>query len=226
MSNRRKFLKNSIKASAAVYMAGMGLSAKSYGRIIGANDRVNVGVVGYSDRFRGSLFPSFTNHHKELNFDIIAVSDIWKLRREEGQQFLKTKMGHDVTACRNNEELYRLKDVDAVIVSTSDFQHAIHCIEAVKAGKDAYVEKPFAETMSDARDALKAVRASKNIVQIGSQRRSGYNYIAADEYIKSGKFGDIVKVELTWNVNQPGRWRRPDLVAKLRKRIQTGSAGS
>jgi predicted dehydrogenase len=110
-----------------------------------------------------------------------------------------------------------MKGLDAVIISTADFQHALHCIEAVKAGKDAYVEKPFAETMEDNRAARKAVKASNRIIQIGSQRRSGGNYIAAADFIKQGKFGNITMVELTWNVNQPGRWRRPALVEKIRE---------
>ena len=71
---------------------------------------------------------------------------------------------------------------------------------------------------------MKAVKASGKIVQIGSQRRSGVNYKAADEFIKAGKFGKITMVELSWNVNQPGRWRRPGLVAQLKqKKIQTGN---
>lgn len=217
MSSRRRFIKNSSKAAAGIYLGALGFSAKSYGRIIGANDRVGVGVVGFSDRFRQSLFPSFQNHYKELNFDIVAVSDIWKLRREEGRDFLKQKLEHDVVPCVNNDELYKLKDVDAVFISTADFQHALHTIEAVKAGRDAYTEKPFAETMDDAIAALKAVKASNKIVQIGSQRRSGANYKAAADFIQSGKFGPITMVELTWNVNQPGRWRRPALVAKIRE---------
>jgi predicted dehydrogenase len=163
------------------------------------------------------LMPSFTNHHKELNFDIVAVSDLWKKRREEGMAVLKEKMGHDIKGCMNNDELYSTKDIDAVIISTADFQHALHTIEAVKAGCDTYTEKPFAETMEDNRAALKAVRGSKKIVQIGSQRRSGGNYHAANEFIRSGKFGNVTMVELTWNVNQPGRWRRPGLVAELRE---------
>jgi predicted dehydrogenase len=174
-------------------------------------------VIGFSDRFRGSLLPAFLSNHKQQNFDIVAVSDIWKIRREAGQTMLKEKFGHDINAYRNNEELYDAKGVDAVIISTADFQHALHTIEAVKAGCDAYVEKPFAETMEDARAALKAVKDSKKIIQIGSQRRSGQNYHAAADFIKSGKFGPITMVELTWNVNQPGRWRRPDLVAQMRE---------
>ncbi len=217
MSSRRQFIKQTSKASAGIYLGALGFSAKSYGRIMGANDRVGIGVVGFSDRFRQSLLPAFTNYHKELNFDIVALSDIWKLRREEGNHFLKQKLEHEIVSCRNNDELYKVKDVDAVIISTADFQHALHTIEAVKAGKDAYTEKPFAETMDDAIAALKAVKASDKIVQIGSQRRSGGNYKAAAEFIQQGKFGAITMVELSWNVNQPGRWRRPALVEKIKE---------
>ncbi|HWZ13987.1 MAG TPA: Gfo/Idh/MocA family oxidoreductase [Mucilaginibacter sp.] len=216
-NSRRTFIKQTALAGAGVLVAKTGWTAKSYSRIIGSNDRVRVGVVGFSDRHKGSHLPSFMNHYKELNFDIVAVSDIWKKRREEGVATWKEKMGHDIIGCRNNEELYDKKIVDAVFISTADFQHATHAIQAVKAGCDAYVEKPFAETMEDNRAALKAIKESNKIVQIGSQRRSGANYHAADEFIKSGKFGPITMVELTWNVNQPGRWRRPELVAQLRE---------
>src|SRR6187431_1114805 len=217
MTSRRAFIKKSALATAGAYVGAMGFSAKSYANILGANDRVRVGIVGFSDRFRSSLLPGFTNHYKELNFDVVAVSDLWKKRREEGQAQLKEKFGHDIKAFVNNDELYKSKEVDAVIISTADFQHALHTIEAVKAGCDTYTEKPFAETMEDARATLKAVKESKKIVQIGSQRRSGSNYQAAAEFIQSGKFGPIVMVELNWNVNQPGRWRRPELVAELRE---------
>ena len=206
---RRDFLKKSGLAAAGLMLGGLNMSAKSYSRIIGANDRVNVGVVGFSDRFRNSLLPGLLEHKKELNFDVIGVSDIWKRRREEGVSHLSDRFGHAIKGYFNNEELYRDKDIDAVIISTADFQHASHAIEAAENKKDAYVEKPFAETMTDARMALKAVRSSKQILQIGSQRRSGGNYQAASQFIKDGKFGNITMVELTWNVNQPGRWRRP-----------------
>ncbi|WP_129715032.1 Gfo/Idh/MocA family protein [Pedobacter sp. SYP-B3415] len=216
-TTRRDFIKKSAIATAGTYLGAMGFSAKSYANIIGANDRVRVGVVGFSDRFKDTLLPCFLHHNKELNFDMVAVSDLWNYRRGLGVDHLKSKFGHDITACRNNEELYNLKDLDAVIVSTADFQHAMHAIEAVQAKCDVYCEKPFAETMDDNKAALKAIKASKQIVQIGSQRRSGNNYKAAAQFIKDGKFGGITMVELSWNVNQPGRWRRPALVEKLRE---------
>src|ERR1700712_4992213 len=215
--SRRTFIRQAALAGAGVMLTKNSWSAKSYNRIIGANDRVRVGVIGFSDRHRSSHIPSFMNHYKELNFDVVAVSDIWKKRREEGSAAWKEKMGHDVVACRNNEEMYDKKLVDAVFVSTADFQHAMHATEAVKAGCDVYCEKPFAETMEDNRLAYKTIKASDRIVQIGSQRRSGSNYHAANDFIKSGKFGPITMVELTWNVNQPGRWRRPNVVPLLKE---------
>ncbi len=199
-----------------IAVGGMGLSAKAYGNIIGSNDRIRVGIIGFADRSRWSLIPTFLYHAKPLNFEIVAVSDIWNRRRDEAKEFFDAR-GIDVALCRNNEELYDRGDVDAVIIGTADFQHALHTVEAVEAGCDAFVEKPFAETMADNRRGLEAVERTGKIVTIGSQRRSGPNYHAAAEFIKAGKFGDIMMCEMTWNVNQPGRWRRPDLVASIRE---------
>ncbi|RZM01630.1 MAG: Gfo/Idh/MocA family oxidoreductase, partial [Pedobacter sp.] len=202
-NSRRKFIKQSALIAAASYAGTLTSSAKSYSRIIGANDRVRVGAVAFSDRFKDTLFPCFLNHSKELNYDIVGLSDLWSYRRDLGVAHIKNKTGADVKSCRNNDELYAMKDLDAVIISSSDFQHALHTVEAVKAGCDAYVEKPFAETMDDAKAALKAVKETNKIVQIGSQRRSGENYVNASKFIQDGKFGPLTAVDLVWNVNQP-----------------------
>ena len=211
--NRRQFLKSSAASLGALPIA----RASSFARIAGANDRVRVGVVGFSDRFRSSLLPAFLQHSKDLNFEIVAVSDIWDMRREAGQSHIGKLTGKPVDAVRNNDELYERKDIDAVIIATADFQHAQHGVEAVTSGRDAYVEKPLAHNMPDARAIRQAVHDSGRIVQIGTQRRSSPVYQAAYDYIRSGKFGEIVSVLMTWNVNQPGRWRRPKLVAGLRE---------
>lgn len=212
-SGRRQFLKTAGITAAGVTI----LPASSYSRISGANDRVRVGVVGFSDRFRSSLLPAFLDHAKELNFELVAVSDIWDLRRAEGQTEISKRIGRRIDAVRNNDELYARKDVDAVVIATADFQHAQHGVEAVRAGRDAYVEKPMAHTMSDAKAIRRAVKDTGKIVQIGTQRRSSPVYQNAYDYIQGGKFGDIVSVHMSWNVNQPGRWRRPSLVAQLRE---------
>jgi predicted dehydrogenase len=213
--NRRDFLK---LGSAALASTVVPWTASSYAAIVGANDRVGVGLIGPGDRAKGALVPAFLDHAKELNFEFVAVSDIWNRRREEGAAFIQKKCGGGtIASVRNNDELYARKDVDAVIVATADFQHATHGIEAVHAGRDAYVEKPTAHTMEDARNFRDAVKQTGKVVAVGTQRRSTPSYQKAYEYIQSGKFGDIVAVEMTWNVNQPGRWRRPNVVPLLKE---------
>lgn len=216
--SRRVFLKNTSLVAGTVSLAGTSaISAKNYRSILGSNDRVNLGIVGFSGRARGSLIPSIVALQDKNNFRIVGVSDIWNKRREHGKSYIKELTGDDIIAYANNEQLYEDNKIDAVIISTADFQHALHTVQAAEAKKDAYVEKPFAETMDDNIVGRKAVEKSGIIVQIGSQRRSGENYHAADRFIKEGKFGDILMVEMTWNVNQPGRWRLPTLTKEIRE---------
>jgi predicted dehydrogenase len=209
--SRRSFLK---VAGAGVVLHS---TAVSYARILGANDRVRVGVIGFSERFRDALLPAFKQHAAAMNFEFAGLSDIWKLRREEGLAHVKQVTGSDLSGARNNAELLERQDIDAVIVATADFQHAQHAIAALRAGKDVYCEKPMANNMSDAQELRRTVRETGKIFQIGTQRRSAANYQRAKDFISSGQFGDIVSVEMTWNVNQPGRWRRPALVEKLQE---------
>ncbi len=213
-TSRREFVK---LGGAALAATSAGISAKSYAAVVGANDRVRVGIVGCGDRMKQALIPSFQQHAKEMNFEFVAVSDIWNRRRDEGVAYVEKVCGTKIETARNNDELYARKDVDAVLVATADFQHALHGTEAVKAGRDAYVEKPTADGMADAVTFRDAVRSTGKIVQVGTQRRSTPSYQRAYEYIRSGKFGEINMVEMTWNVNQPGRWRRPDVVPLLKE---------
>lgn len=213
-TSRRDFLK---VAGAGLATTALASNATSYARIVGANDRVGVGIVGFSDRFRSSLMPSFHKVSGDLNFEFVGVSDLWSMRRDQARAAVLKLTGNLIFAARNNEELYAHKEVDAVIVATADFQHAYHGAEAVRAGRDAYVEKPIAHTMSDARTFREAVHENKQIVAVGTQRRSSPTYQSACDFVQSGKFGDIVCVEMTWNVNQPGRWRRPSVVPLLRE---------
>ncbi len=223
--DRREFCKGAA-GLAGIIAAGYGPSLYA----AGANDRIRVACVGYSDRFRGSLLPCFLHHNKELNFDMVAVADLWKKRLfENAKPEIEKAIGHEVEAFGSDVALYEAKDrlgLDAVIISTADFQHAQHAAHAVNAGCDAYCEKPIAEDMYSANMLLDAVNAKRalgamkpgSVLQVGSQRRSGKKYMAARDYINSGKFGDISYVHLTWNVNQPRRWRRDEkLIASLKK---------
>jgi len=212
-TNRRDF----VKLGGAALAVAATQSAKSYAKIVGANDRVRTGIIGGGDRMLGGDVPAFIANQKDMNFELVAVSDIWKLARERAAATVEKACGSKIDMLPNNDALYARPDIDAVLIATADFQHARHGIEAVKAGRDAYVEKPTAHRMDDARDFLKAVEGSSQVIAVGTQRRSTPAYIKAAEYIQSGKFGDIVMVEMSWNVNQPGRWRRPDVVPQLKE---------
>ncbi len=219
--------KTSIKRRDFAKLAGAAALAGPSLNVLGANDRVRVACVGYSDRFRSSLLPTFMAAQKDLNFDMVAVADLWKKRLyENAKPELEKKLGHAIETYTSDMDLYEHgKDIDAVIISTADFQHAQHATHAVNAGKDAYCEKPMAEDMYSANMLKDAVDAKRNagfapgaVIQIGSQRRSGAAYHAAKDYIKSGKFGNISFIDLCWNVNQSRRWRRSEqLVASLKK---------
>ena len=210
---RRDFVK---QATAAAVGSAVLSSASSYARILGANDRLRVGVVGFSERGMDALLPAFLELSGSHNCELVAVSDIWSLRREEGVAWIKEQSGRAPAAVRNNDELYARNDVDAVIISTADFQHAPHAVEAMEAGRDVYVEKPLANRMEDARRFLDTAERTKRIVQVGTQRRSSPLVNRIREYLATGEFGELVAVEIASNANQPDRWRRPELVKKLR----------
>jgi predicted dehydrogenase len=219
-TTRRDFIRTTSAAAAGAGLTNLNILRPD--RVMGANDRVRLAIVGAGDRMMGSLVPSFFKLADELNFELVAVCDIWKHHREAGvakiagDEKFKAK-AQTIAAARNTDELYAMKDIDAVMIGTADFQHAYHAIEAVKAGKDVYAEKPFANIMSDANEALRVIGGSKQVFQVGTQRRSTKKYIRAKEYIDSGKFGDIVIAEMTWNVNQPGRWRRVQKVEMMKE---------
>jgi predicted dehydrogenase len=215
--NRREIIRSGSLGTLGVIAARTIPTALGQDRSNGANDRIRIGIVGFSDRLSSSLLPAYKTVADPFNCEIVGVSDLWGRRRDEAKAYFKKNFGQDINTYRNNDEMYEKADLDAVIISTADFQHATHAIEAIEAGCDVYCEKPFAETMADARAALKAVRRSKHILQVGSQRRSGSTYQAAHDFIQAGKFGPIVAAEMTWNVNQPGRWRRPDLCAAIQE---------
>jgi predicted dehydrogenase len=166
--NRRQILRAGSLGTLGFLAARTLPTALGQARAAGANERIRIGIVGFSDRCRSSLLPAFQAFAAEQNCEIVGVSDLWSRRRDEAKQWFTKNTGKAVETYRNNEELYEKAKPDAVIISTADFQHALHAIEAVQAGCDVYCEKPFAETMQDARAALKAVRSSKQILQVGS----------------------------------------------------------
>ena len=196
----------------ALLMAGasVGVSAISYGRILGANDRISLGHVGVGNRGR-ELAAVVADLKDRQNVEMTAVCDLWSVNRERAVKAAWQAYGRAPRSFQYLEDLLAVKDVDAVIISTADFQHGTHLQLAAEAGKDAYCEKPMANVLGEAKAARDAVRGAKRIVQIGTQHRSEPYQRAVKELIAGGALGRVSKVEIVWNYHGP-RWRgRPEV---------------
>ncbi len=204
--DRRSFLISS---------AALGVSALSYGRILGANDRISLGQIGIGRRGRelGSIAAGLKNSH---NVEVTAVCDLWSVNRDRAAKAAEDAYGRAPKVFANHEDLLALKDIDAVIIATADFQHAPLLTMTAEAGKDAYCEKPMANDLAEAKAARDAVRSRNLIVQIGTQHRSEPYQIAAKDVITRGELGDISKVEIVWNYHGP-RWRGRSEVKEIRE---------
>ena len=169
--HRRSFLSRSAGVGAGLALAGFpGLVS---GRDV--NDRINVGIVGPGGRGTG-LLKRFFETKDGVNARLTAVCDLWSYRRDKAVELTKEKQGDAPKVYRHHEEILADKDVDALIIATPDHAHAQILKLAVEAGKDAYCEKPMANVLSEANEALAAVKKTGAIVQIGTQRRSFPRY--------------------------------------------------
>jgi len=208
--SRRKFIGKSAAGivGAAVSVNGFSMEASSYNRIIGANDRINIGFLGCGARSRGHQNMA-KDSAKDKNLSVVAVCDIWKLNKEKAAANCKKLFGTDVKQFKYSEEMLKMPELDAVMIGTGDFQHAKLLAEVVRAGKDCYCEKPMATDVEDAKLARDTVLKSHQVVQLGSQWVSDPMQIRVREIIRSGRLGQITKIEQVWNDNNP-RWHVPD----------------
>ena len=163
--SRREFIE---KSAIGVTGITVTLSAKSYGQIIGSNDRIQIGFLGCGSRSRGHR-RMVKMVEQERNLGVAAVCDIWTLNRERAAEDCKKVFNTDVKQFKYSEDMLQMNNLDAVMIATGDFQHGKILAEVVKAGKDCYCEKPMAEDVSEAKLARDAVLGSKQVVQMGSQ---------------------------------------------------------
>lgn len=200
-SNRRQFLKQ------AGVLAGTAtaLTARSYARVLGANDRIRIAQLGCGGRSHGHQHMVHLAS-RQTPVETVAVCDIWSIARERRAKQVKDLFGAEPKAYKYSEEMLARPDIDGVMIATGDFQHAKLCVEVVGAGKDCYVEKPFANVLAEAKAARAAVKASKQVVQMGTQHRSQAYPLAVRDIVQSGRIGEVARITQEWNVNQP-RWR-------------------
>jgi|HigsolmetaAR201D_1030396.scaffolds.fasta_scaffold12451_2 Predicted dehydrogenases and related proteins len=165
-------------------------SALSASRILGANDRVHVGLIGCGGR--GRYVAGFMRQVPNVHFS--AVCDVWREKRLAAKQWA----GPDTAEFSDFRKLLEHKPLDAVLVATPDHWHAIPTIFACQAGKDVYVEKPLAHNVREGRAMVEAARRYKRIVQVGTQHRSAPHYAEVAQIVQSGGIGEVRFVRV-WN---------------------------
>jgi predicted dehydrogenase len=167
--------------------------AASYQSIKGANERIRAGIIGAGGRGR-----YLTGEFKEIGAEMAAVCDIYEPNLQEGLKAANT----GAKSFSDYKKLLEDKTIDAVIVATPDHWHARMVIDAVEAGKDVYVEKPMAHAIPEGFDVINAVRRTKRVVQVGTQRRSSELFQEAKSIMDSGQLGDIRLVTSHWMNHQ------------------------
>ena len=211
--NRREFL-----GTTAVAIAGgiiLPSTALSYGRIVGANDRISLGHIGIGSR--GTDLDLIASKLKTShNVEMTVVCDLWSVNREKAAATNTGYYGRTPRAVQHVEDLLAMKDVDGVLISTPEHSHSPILKMVAEAGKDAYVEKPMGNVLAEAKAARDAVLAAKTVVQVGTQHRSEPYQIAAQQVARSGALGDVSKIEIVWNYHGP-RWRGRPQVKEIRE---------
>jgi predicted dehydrogenase len=183
-SPRRDFLK---AAGAAAFTTSI-----FTGKLKGANDKVSIAHIGMGTMGMGNLGFAM----KTPGFQVVAVCDVYQPHLEKAQAAAR-KGGHDAKAVKDFREIIADKSIDAVCISTPDHWHPYMMIEACKAGKDVYVEKPACVYVDEGLKMVEAARKYKRVVQGGTMQRSGYFFKKAVEIVKSGDLGQITFCK-TW----------------------------
>ncbi len=184
------------------------MTARSYARIVGANDRIQIGHLGCGHRSSGHRRMLKKSAESDPNFDVRSVCDLWSVNRERASDDVQQMFGKRPKTFKYSEEMLADPELDAVMIGTGDHQHARILAEVVRAGKDCYCEKPMANTLEDAKLAREAVLSSKQVVQMGSQWLSCPYQQKVRELIRGGKIGKVVSISQSWNFNGP-RWHTP-----------------
>jgi predicted dehydrogenase len=203
-NTRRNFIKQTALGTAAML-------AYPSSRVLGANDRVRVGMIGVGGRGEDLLKQVL----EVPNAQLVAIADVYTRRREEAK-----KMAPSIQTLDDHRRLLDLKDVDGVIVASPLHIHARHFLDTLAAGKDLYSEKTMTWSIPEAEQCLAAAKKSDRVVQIGLQHESSGSLADTRKWIKDGIVGKVTQVESWMSRNTPhgkGQWVRqvpPDCTAQ------------
>ncbi|MBX5495911.1 MAG: Gfo/Idh/MocA family oxidoreductase [Bryobacteraceae bacterium] len=207
-TNRRDFLKSAGAVGATLGLAQSALGARpsklNPGRVIGANDRINVAVIGAGGRgyYVAGRFAKIGAENNSCQ--IVAACDVYQKRVTKAKETFKCFGTLDY------REVLERSDVDAVIVATPDHWHAKIALEAMDKGKDVYLEKPMCHTVDEARRLVETVRETKRVLQVGSQTTSGDQWHQAKKVIADGMLGQMILSQGSYHRNSTeGEWNWP-----------------
>lgn len=197
-NSRRKFIKNITASTAAVAVGGIasGFTPKSYRRIIGANDRITVGIMGTNGRGAGMA----ANFAKQKNTEVIYICDVEEKALAKGIAAVKQAVGKDPKAIKDFRTILPDKDLVAMYLAPPDHWHAPAAILSCAAGKHVYVEKPLCHNPHEGELAVAAARKYKSVVQMGSQRRSWDILTQGINELHNGVIGKVHMAK-TWYTN-------------------------
>ncbi|HPA17452.1 MAG TPA: Gfo/Idh/MocA family oxidoreductase [Verrucomicrobiae bacterium] len=196
--NRRAFIRTTAAGVTATAM-----TARSYARIMGANDRICLAQIGCGGRGRKAHMDGVHKHDKAENVEYVAVADPWRCAREEAAAMCKEWYGTDVAQFVSYRDVLAREDIDAVMIASPDHHHSLQLEAAARAKKHVYVEKPMARNMEELCRAVDAVREAGVVVQVGTQTRSLPSSTACRELWKSGILGKASRIEQCRNGEKP-----------------------
>ena len=188
------------------FLVASGLTALASTRVFGANDKLRVGVIGAGQRMKGLL----DSADKAGAYEIVAVSDMYGPHRDA----MRERSNGLATMHLDYREVLD-KNIDAVIIASPDHWHVQMAVDALKAGKDVYLEKPVTHTIEEGVTLTRAVRSSKQILQCGMQQRSWTHFRDAVDLIQSGSLGRVAQVRMYWWQNYQKSWPKAPVEQQL-----------
>jgi predicted dehydrogenase len=190
MTKRRDFVRKSIIAGAGISIGGMGMSARSYASVIGANDRLNVAVIGAGGR-GGAHVSSWCSLKDKLNINLKTICDADELMSAQKAEIALKSIGSRPSTAWDMRKVYDDSDIQIVSVATTNHWHALATIWACQAGKNVYVEKPACHNVFEGRKMVEAARKYNVRVQVGFQGRSYENVKNAIKFLHDGGIGEV-----------------------------------
>ena len=207
--SRRGFMKSTAAGTAAVASVAGVIGAPAPARAYGANERIRIGFIGPGGRGFGSHVKTLAKLRAAgANADLVAVSDVYSVQQEKVVDFILSSTGTKATRYENYEDLLADKNVDAVCIATPDHWHAKQTIDAMKAGKHVYCEKPMTHTIDEALAVVETWKATGKVMQVGVQSTSLPVWNKCRELIQEGLIGKLIQFQTEYNRNSNiGQWR-------------------